>query len=265
MGKKDTTERLWEIARLFDVPEPTGLIGTSLPPFDVSKPNFHESKTEFSAELQAVEKAIKDTEALTLFLAAPYGKTDPQEVVATPVCKMINERAWYAARDIVAKTPADIIQKNAGDTDLSFATAILLIDVHDGLTARLEQLTDQERNYWNIKGRAPNHYARAIALRFARQVAKHTGKRPTVGVSREGNFPSTDFGRALEEIFGLLEIKAAFRRHAEWAVAQLTDDDCRFETVNHLRTMLDFTSDSRDPPQNALATIFGNNAKDHSK
>ncbi|WP_341861715.1 hypothetical protein [Gymnodinialimonas sp. 57CJ19] len=261
MDENSTTERLWDIARRFGVHEPIGLVGTSLPPFDISQPNFHLSKADFSAELQAVEKALKDTESLALFLAAPYRETDTLKAVATPVSEVINDQACKSAQAIVPKSPIDLIQKNAGDTDLCFATAILLLDTRSGLISRFQQLKDQERTYWNLKGRAPNHYARAIALRFARLVAKHTGKRPTVGVSREGNFPSTDFGRALEEIFELLDIKAVFRRHAQWAVAELTDDDFRVEPVNVFRDLMNFSVDQVDPRRDALAAIFGTDAK----
>lgn len=261
MEKHEVVERIWEITRRFGVPEPAGLVGTSLPPFDISQPNFHLSKAEFSAELQAVEKALKDAVSLVSFLAAPYREEDELKAVATPVCNAINDHAWKAARAVHPKTPGELIQKNAGEMDLSLSTAVLLIDVHSGLISRFEQLKDHERTYWDVKGRAPNHYARAIALRFARLVAKHTGKRPTVGVSREGNFPSTDFGRALEEIFELLDINAVFRRHAQWAVAELTDDDCRVKNVNALRGLMDYPLDQVGSPRNALSAIHDMDAK----
>lgn len=265
MEEHEVIQHIWEIARRFGVPEPTGIFGTSSPPFDISQPNFHLSKAEFSAELQAVEKALEDAESLVSFLAAPYREEDELKAVATPVCNAINDHAWKAARAVRPKSPGELIQKNAREMDLSLSTAVLLIDVHNGLISRLEQLRDQERTYWDVKGRAPNHYARAIALRFARLVAKHTGKRPTVGVSRDGNFPSTDFGRALEEIFELLNINAVFRRHAQWAVAELTDDDCRVEHANALRGLMNFNIDQVDPSRNALSVLYGIDAKGGEK
>lgn len=261
MEENDKIDRLWDIARRFEISRPTGILTSSSPPFDISQPNFHASKAEFSAELQAVEKALKDAESLVSFLAAPYREEDNLKAVATPVRNAINDHARDAARAVYPKSPGDLIQKNAREMDLSLSTAVLLIDVHNALISRLDQLKDQERTYWDVKGRAPNHYARAIALRFARLVAKHTGNRPTVGVSREGNFPSTDFGRALEEIFELLNINAVFRRHAQWAVAELTDDECRVEHVKALRGLMNFPVGQVDPPRSGPGTIDSMDAK----
>jgi hypothetical protein len=68
---------------------------------------------------------------------------------------------------------------------------------------------------------------RAIALRLARLYAREKGERPTFGTARDGGHPSTNYGRALERIFEPLGIKDGVRRPAEWALAQLTDDDLR--------------------------------------
>lgn len=95
-----------------------------------------------------------------------------------------------------------------------------------------------------MTNRSPNYYARTIALRLARLYAKEMGHRPTLGISREGNFPSTDFGRALEEVFTILNITASFRNAARWAIEQLTDEDMRPQR-NALAGLFDF----RDPSQ----------------
>lgn len=70
-------------------------------------------------------------------------------------------------------------------------------------------------------------------MRFARLYARETSKRPTFGISSQGNHPSTEFGRALEQVFEILNIKANVRNAAVWAIDQLSEDDLR-------------------PPQNAL-------------
>jgi hypothetical protein len=75
-------------------------------------------------------------------------------------------------------------------------------------------------------------------LRFAKHFAKLRKQKPTFGTSSDGDHPSTDYGRALEEVFEILGIESNVRRAAEWAISQLVDDDWR------------------PPPQNYLAGYF---------
>ncbi len=90
---------------------------------------------------------------------------------------------------------------------------------------RLNELKDQEIEFWSVSYRAPKSYARTIALRLARLYALHKRQKPPFGTARDGNHPSTDFGRALEEIFDILNIEATVRNPAEWAIDQLTEDE----------------------------------------
>ena len=240
--------------RRFGVPEPTGLMGMFSHPFDIKQPNIHNSKAEFKAELDAVVKARNQAAELAALFAAPYREPDGLKDLATNLCDALDENAKSAARKLEMTSPADVVRKIAAETDLSYNTAIILFDMHAALVSRHKELVEQEAAYWTSKGRAPNHYARTIALRFAKLVARHTGVRPTVGVSRDGNFPSTDFGRALEEIFHLLGIEAAFRRHAEWAVRQLTEKDLEPEKENALG-FVNPMGGIFGQPRNALAEV----------
>lgn len=104
-------------------------------------------------------------------------------------------------------------------------TLIIVMDFESAINQRLQDLEAQRGEYWNLSHRAPNHFARIIALRFAKAIARNTGKKPTIGTSRDGKHPSTEFGRALDEVYKLLGIHADFRRAGEWAVKQLTDAD----------------------------------------
>lgn len=238
MDEKELTDRLNEIVERFCERKPTTLLGSFSPPFDTSKPNQHDSKKEFLAEWQLVEKAILNAEELFETLTLRYKDEHRLSDVSKTLCALIDREAKSSLPRGEIETPIDLVIRNSTDVGITFILIFLLLDLKTELNKRKQELTDQEAEFWSGNSRPPNHYARTIALRFARYVAKGTGKRPTVGTSRDGGHPSTDFGRALEEIFQLLEIKSDFRRAATWAVEQLTDDDFL-------------------PPANALAAFGG--------
>ena len=114
----------------------------------------------------------------------------------------------------------------------------LVVEMEQNFKGRLKELNEQEERFWNLSHRAPDYYAREIALRLARLFARETGQRPTVGTSGVDGKPSTGYARALSAAYDVLGITAAPRSPAEWAVAQVTDNDL-------------------SPPRNALAGFLG--------
>ena len=99
-------------------------------------------------------------------------------------------------------------------------------------------LKDHKEKFWKFKHRAPDYYARTIALRLAKLFAREVGQRPTFGTAAEGDYPSTAYGRALEEVFEILEIKQKVRTHAKWAIQQITEEDMNPPPVNRLSAMM---------------------------
>jgi hypothetical protein len=147
---------------------------------------------------------------------------------------------------------ADLVRKNAADAGFTFCLILLILDLVRDLKQRNQELENQEATFWNLSGRAPNHYARTIALRFARLIARKTGKMPTFGTSSDGGHPSTEFGRALEEVFEVLEIRASVRNAARWAISQLSEDDLKPEPMNALGSIFGLGG---PPPRNALSPL----------
>ena len=145
-----------------------------------------------------------------------------------------------------------MIRKNAADAGLTYCLIFLLMDLIKDLNQRRQELENQGAAFWNLSGRAPNYYARTIALRFARVIARETGMKPTFGTARDGGHPSTEFGRALEQVFETLEIKASVRNAAKWAIDQLTEEDLKPEPKNYL-TMGSLFGIGAPPHQNVLA------------
>jgi hypothetical protein len=207
----------------------------SMPALDVSKPNFHDSKAEFLRELEAVETVIGSLETALDALIPEDRKTD--EGMNQMVWGILDAVDASARRTITVASPntiTDMIRKNKADTGYYIHALWTLVDFKEFLEDRRNELKDQERQYWSQKHRSPKHYPRAIALRLARLYAREKGERPTFGTARDGGHPSTNYGRALEKIFAALGIKNGVRRPAEWALAQLTDDDLRPTPVTGL-------------------------------
>lgn len=206
-------------------------------PFDVSRPNIHDSKKEFLRELEAAQAVVKSS--LTII-----GKLVHSEIETEADHNQMLERLGHVVdlagyehrRGRTIETARDLALKNLADTGFFRGSLLVVIEMMMIYRRRLLELKDQKKQYWSVPHRAPNYYARTIALRLARLYAQEKRQRPTFGIARDGNHPSTEFGRALEDVFAVLEIKAAVRGAAEWAIEQLTDDDVN-PPLNALRNL----------------------------
>ena len=225
MADDNIVDRINEIAdRFYERPRRT-VLGTSALPFDISKPNFHDTKKDFLEERSLVDKSARNAEELFQVLTYRYKDGHPLKERSEELCNYVDGIARNSLSKDAVKVPSDLVKRNATDIGITYCMAYLVLDVAYGFRRRRQELNDQEKEFWSGSSRPPNHYARTIALRFARYISRGTGQKPTVGTSRDGGHPSTDFGKALEEIFELLGISADFRRAAMWAVDQLTDED----------------------------------------
>ena len=254
MEKTDQIERLWTICERFGVIRHQYPYASSVPPFALEKANLHDSKAEFSAELTAVNQLLGQAEGMFNFLVAKHQDESPDQEVATRLSAIIDDAARSQTKNLILERAVDAALKTATDVGLSLTTIYMLVETIQALKQRKRDLLDQEVEFWSLKSRAPNYYARTIALGLARLVARSTGKKPTVGTARDGGHPSTDFSRALEEVFQVLAIGSDFKRPAQWAVDQLNDDDLR----PHRNALADFIpSKARGAirPGNAFSAI----------
>lgn len=221
-------ENLNQLAdKLASSAEPT-FAGTDYAPFDVSRPNLHESKKEFLEEMNTVSAAVDHLESV-LHLLSPLSTepNPPREAMIQRVHQAIDQsvRQELRKRKVRGGSAQDVTIQNFRDTGFVDNALSILPDLVFALKRRLTELGDQEKQFWSVSNRPPNHYARSIALRFARFFAVQTGKRPTFGTSGQGGHPSTDFGRSLEEVFEILGIGSNVKSVAVWAIDQLTDED----------------------------------------
>ncbi len=196
------------------------------PRLDVSKPNFHDTKKEFVREKNALEQASSHIRAvLDQFIGSQFEDDVEHSKMTTSVRSAMDRLAKSMWRSEALESASDLAVNNVMQTGLYFNSLIFMLQLNGVYDQRLNELADQEKEYWTVSNRPPNYYARTIALRFARIYAMETRSKPTFGISREGNHPSTDYGRALEQVFQFLNIKAKVRNPAEWAIEQLTEEE----------------------------------------
>lgn len=197
-------------------------------PIDIAKPNIHDSKSEFLLEMNAVRKLDEHAFNLVSGLMVPEVEGGEDEAMMR---RRVNHALDAVAKNSVHRNPLegvfDLINETACRQGLTSAVSGLLIELVVALRGRLRDLEEQERVFWTLKNRHPNHYARTIALRLAKRYAETHGKKPTVGTSRDGGHPSTDYCRAMERIFATLDIDAKVIHPAKWAVGQLQESDLR--------------------------------------
>jgi len=225
MASDDLNDNLRAITDRFHVAPPMGLLGHFSAPFDVSKPNLHDNKQDFLAEQNAVLAGLTHVEGLLDVIAAEHRQGSVGAEVGKRLQDYVDAKARTKSRAHETEYGHDLVRRNSSEVGLTLCLTLQMSDLLRALSIRKQELRDQEAEFWSGNSRPPNHYARTIALRFARFIAHHTRKKPTFGTSRDGGHPSTDFGRALEEIFALLKIKANVKNAATWAIDQLTEKD----------------------------------------
>ena len=228
MDSQDQTDRLHDVVNEMLGRSMTNALSRYTPPFDITKSNHHDSKSEFLAEKAAIERAIRGAEdVMAFFTGDDRTEDDAAKARQRGYRDRIDEQARKYRTDAPVKSALDVIRNAAVQSSQSVSTFVLLLDFKHQLEIRLQELDDQEKEFWTVSNRPPNHYARTIALRVARLYAKERQTKPTFGLSRDGGFPDTDFGRALEKIFQILGISIRPRGPAEWAIAQLTEVDLK--------------------------------------
>ena len=230
MTQPERAKRLYEIVNAMvapfgkTVPEGLGGLLRAAEPFDTSKPNQHDSKSEFLREYKAVQSCVEYIDK-TVDNFAAGSKRPKQAKMLERLAPIINHKMASNPPDGELGNSHTLVRRNVGSIGGFYASLLIMIDFSSALESRLSELEDQRQQFWNLPHRAPDYYARAIALRLAKLYAQITNQYPTIGTSGETGEASTAYSRALEQVFEVLGIESRTRLHAEWAVGQLTDDD----------------------------------------
>ncbi len=228
MQQESPQERVEAIVARLIGPQPRNALAFDSnwggPRLDTSRPNIHDSKKEFLKERDSVASIIGHLEKVLAELLGPRDDVQKQEMI-TRLNISVDLGARKPQKFDEFETAYGLALRNVAQTGFFYNSQMVILRMIIVYKERLKDLKDQESEFWSLSSRAPNYYARTIALRLARLYAQNKQQKPTFGTARDGGHPSTDFGRALEEIFDVLKIKATVRNAAEWAIDQLTEDE----------------------------------------
>lgn len=256
MDEKTETDLIIELAEKHFGPRQTTLLGQAYPPFDISRPNIHDSKKEFLREKAAVQAMSDHLKGFTDEILEPNDGNDPEHSeMITRIRFAVEKNAVQNAKGKPTDSASELVLTNLVETGFFYNSIYVVIDMITAYNQRFRELCDQEKEFWSLSHRAPNYYARTIALRFARYFAHERRARPTFGTSSDGPHPSTEYGRLLEEVFSILGIRANIKNAAEWAIGQLTEHDWNPPPSAMLGDLLGPVVGSRPRPAktNALA------------
>lgn len=219
MHDRDKIDQLNHLVDGLLAPNEPKRAGREEPPFDLAAEAQHSTKREFLDELTIVKGIIKHLNAILELIPDDHVQT-PQTNgrLKEAVDKAI--RNGTRRRKLRGGSSLDLAIQNIRETGFFECSREILRDMVFAYQAILEQLVAQEEMFWSMPHRPPDHFARIIALRFARLFHHCTGNNPSFGTSSQGGHPSTKFGLALEKIFEILDIKRDIRPPAEWAIAQ---------------------------------------------
>ncbi|UPH70160.1 hypothetical protein LGT41_0010080 [Abyssibius alkaniclasticus] len=194
--------------------------------FSLDKANIHDNKSEFIAERDTV-KLVSDSlhTLLTRLVSNKPGQPPEQAEMFERLSQVINITAASRIQSEPPYTAIDLALRNVMQTDFFNSTIYVAFEMYQAYSKRYIELMEQETQFWKVSNRPPNYYARTIALRFARFYARTQRRLPTYGTSSDGPYPSTEYGRILEQIYEVLGIDANIRHAAKWAISQLTDED----------------------------------------
>jgi hypothetical protein len=254
MVSKSKSEMLNDLAERLFGPRQHTILSQFSAPFDISRPNIHDSKKAFLMEQRIVKNVISCLSGILTELHDPKNE-DPSEwtKISNQVALAVEMSAVRRKRPSVPKVPLDLVMQNLTQVGFYSGSISVIAEMAEHFIERNYELSRQEAEFWTVKNRPPNYYARTIALRFAKLYATQKRAKPTFGTSKDGGHPSTDFGRALEEVFQILSIKANLKRSAEWAIAELVEDD--WNPKNTLGSILGLSGIGAYNAENALGAI----------
>lgn len=158
-------------------PRGTTLTTETTPPFDYSKSNQHDSKAEFLAEKNTVDRALNLIRELKNELPPDKDKTKRNAMIHD-----LSDRIDSIYRQVAARTaldePVSLVLKSAAMVGGNYTLVLLLFEMEECFETRLSELEDQEQQFWNVSYRPPNgivslfYQARGIALSAQSQATR---------------------------------------------------------------------------------------------
>ncbi|WP_143152710.1 hypothetical protein [Marivita hallyeonensis] len=224
-----------------------------MPPFDINRPNEHETKADFNAELAVVTKSLEQVTSLIDTMLVNAKQDDGVAPEIQRLSGILNRKLRENAAGLEVSSASDLVRQNLAEAGGYTTFLMVLLDMQLALQDRARELEDQKSKFWNLSYRAPDYFARFLALNLARLYCQQVGAIPTYGTSGETGEPSTDFCRALKEVYAVLDHEVNEREHARWAVSQLTERDVETRQEGLLGSLVGMTL--RETEEETLAAL----------
>jgi hypothetical protein len=206
--------------------QPTTALTRNSPAFDISKRNIHDTKSEFMKEYQTTSSIIKHLRGILDQLIEPKFTDDAKHSAMTKrLEKTVDEIASRTTARSLPRGADELLQLNMAQSGFYANSLNTIKAMLNNYHEHLEVLEAQKSEFWSAANRSRNHYTYDIACRFAHYYYDKKGEMPTFGISSQGAHPSTDFGRALEDVFKILGINSHIRGPAEAAIGELKGFD----------------------------------------
>ncbi|MEP6319094.1 MAG: hypothetical protein ABJ074_01735, partial [Paracoccaceae bacterium] len=132
MTDDNLIEQINEIADRFYERPRSLILGTSQFPFDITKPNFHDTKKEFLEERDLVDESTKNAEELFKTLTYRYHDGHPLKERSEELCDYVDGIARNFASKNELKVPSDLVKRNAIDIGITYCMAYMVLDVAYG-------------------------------------------------------------------------------------------------------------------------------------
>lgn len=114
----------------------------SKPRLDTSKPNFHDKKADFIAEMSKVHDAMAAVDTLLELIVKSYEGNPDADAPEVMLRDHIDDKAASRTSEIELDSLVSLLRRNAGDVGLSRTLDALLFDYRRGLRSRYVVLLD---------------------------------------------------------------------------------------------------------------------------
>lgn len=204
-----------------------GFSGSVLPEF--GDPDLHSSYEELKDNIENLEMLVSKLKILLELLVSEEKK---RPALFAKIDHELQEDKYHIMQNGLCISSLMILH---GTTD---AALHAILNILFGLQLKLLPIKEEMRaHYPKGRGRRRNARAYLVAEQLARFYLRQKREKPTWGVRND--YKSTPYSTALEEIFEILEIRAASRGPAKAACKGISEADLKQERqpINALRAL----------------------------
>jgi len=151
----EAVDRMLEPFGITSPKSPNSPLSASASPFEIGRPNQHDSKAEFQREMKTVENSIDRASGIIDIFVDQEEDAEHAEMLER-LRPVIDQKF----RDNVFRTSttsaSDLVRKNAAEISGFYSTVLILLDFRTAMVERKFELEDQKSKFWKLPHRAPD-------------------------------------------------------------------------------------------------------------